>query len=132
MHDETETTETKFSAGAWPLALTVTIGLFVFKHVPNSPLAEISYWLVFAPVLLLVGAGVAATVILALVGRWGVRQAEKSLGRLEGALSGSADRLQDRLETLGDDELQALTEVVDTAYVLRQATGALPTESEVA
>jgi len=132
MADAGETTGTKFSAGAWPLALTVSVGLFVFKFVPNSPWVDISLWLVAAPVLLLVGLGTAASIALALVGRWGVRQAEKSMGRMEDAMSGTVDRVLDRLDTLTDDELQTLTELVGTAYVLRQVQASLPTETEVA
>lgn len=116
---EEESKSSSFSAGAWPLALTVTIGLFVFKHAPGSAWADISYWLVFAPVLLLVGAGLAATLLLGVAGRLAVRSAEKNVARLEEALYGPTERLDAYLASLDEDQVQALMALVGAEYVRR-------------
>lgn len=126
MEDDNASTRKGFSAGAWPLAITVSIGLLVFKEAPGSSWADISYWLVFAPLLLLVGAGVTASILLGIAQVWQTRTAIKSAQGLADAVTASSSAIQGHLEGLDDDQLQALTAIVGMEYIRRVSADALP------
>lgn len=126
MEDDNASSRRGFSAGAWPLAITVSVGLLVFKEAPGSSWADISYWLVFSPLILLVGAGVAASILLGLAQAWQTRAAIKSAQSLVDAITATSGAIQGHLEGLDDDQLQALTGIVGMEYVRRVSVAALP------